>query len=82
MRDRYIRASELKSFDFCQRAWHFERSGAPSTVREERLAGQREHREHAGKVAATRTASRFAGILFCGGVAGLVVGIAWRVIHP
>jgi hypothetical protein len=81
MRDRYIRASELRSFEFCERAWRLERDGKPSTLERERAEGRREHAARAGAAAKTRTASGTAAALIGLGIMGLVIGIVLWGIH-
>jgi hypothetical protein len=40
MSDRYVMASELKSFAFCRRAWFLEHHGAESALVGERTRGR------------------------------------------
>lgn len=55
---RYRNASEVGSFLFCQRAWMFERQGAPSEREPERASGTAYHQQHGGRVeASARTGS-------------------------
>ena len=75
MRDRYIRASELKSFDFCAHAWHFEQKNTPSTLEPEREDGRREHATHAAEAARNVTTSRLAAVTICIGLIGIVISI-------
>ena len=81
MRDRYIRASELKSFEFCKREWRFERDGQPSTLERERAEGRREHAEHGAQAVKARTASYIGAALFGFGLVGLVIGITFWALH-
>ena len=81
MRGRYIKASELRTFDFCQRAWSLERSGQPSALHKQRAEGEREHHEHAQHAVSTRTAARVAIVLFIFGLVGLALGLALWVVH-
>ena len=43
---RKVRASELGSFNYCQRAWWYQQQGMPSENQEAMDAGSHEHREH------------------------------------
>lgn len=59
----YRKASEVSTFLFCQRAWSFEREGAPSEREPERVLGTAYHQRHGERVSATprlRTLSRAA----------------------
>ena len=42
-RRRLISASELRTWCYCQKAWHFERLGYPSSLLQERIAGTEYH---------------------------------------
>jgi hypothetical protein len=59
-RKRLISASELRTWCFCHKAWHFERLGYPSSLSQERIAGTKYHqsRDQALRAARqTRTAA-------------------------
>ena len=43
---RNVRASELGSFNYCQRAWWYQQQGMPSENQGAMDAGSQEHREH------------------------------------
>ena len=43
---RKVRASELGSFNYCQRAWWYQQQGLPSGNQTAMDAGSHEHREH------------------------------------
>lgn len=43
---RKVRASELGSFNYCQRAWWYQQQNMPSENQEAMNAGSHEHREH------------------------------------
>ncbi len=43
---RKVRASELGSFNYCQRAWWYQQQNMPSENQEAMEAGSHEHREH------------------------------------
>jgi hypothetical protein len=42
-RDRYLNASEINTYVFCQRAWYLERNGARSLLTVQRAAGTAVH---------------------------------------
>jgi len=69
---RFIRASELGSYIFCQRAWWYQRRGFASANREELSGGKEFHRIHGRQVAA-------AGLLRIGGWALLLAAIILAV---
>ena len=71
MSDRYTTASELKSFDFCRRAWFLERQGAESTLVSERARGQADHESHGHVVQQGNLGRRTATLLFVLGLAGI-----------
>jgi hypothetical protein len=71
MSDRYITASELKSFDFCRRAWFLERRGAESILVSERARGQADHESHGHVVQQANFGRRTATLLFVLGLAGI-----------
>ena len=43
---RKIRASELGSFNYCQRAWWYQQQNMPSENQSAMDAGSQEHRDH------------------------------------
>jgi hypothetical protein len=81
MRDRYIKASELRTFEYCERAWFFEREGAPSTLEPERAEGRGEHAADAGEAIKVRTASYLAAVLFGPGIVGLATDVAFWALY-
>jgi hypothetical protein len=80
MSQRHIKVSELRSFAFCERAWHLEREGMPSTLEKKPARGELDHHEHGRAAVESRTISRIAGIL----VASLEdeTGIANVILRP
>jgi hypothetical protein len=75
MSEHYIRASELRSFAFCRRAWFLEQGGEVSTLQAERRRGTVDHREHGASVIQAANASRFSSILFAMACIALTVAI-------
>ncbi len=51
-RGSYIKASEVGTYLVCERAWAFERDGAPSAREPERAVGTAHHVRHGERVAA------------------------------
>jgi ABC-type uncharacterized transport system permease subunit len=47
---RFIRASELSSYIFCQRSWWYQRRGLPSANQQELAGGDQFHRIHGRQV--------------------------------
>ena len=64
---RLISASELRTWCFCHKAWHFERLGYPSSLLRERIAGTMYHqcRDQAGRTARRIRTAAAAVILIC-----------------
>jgi len=78
MRDRHIRASELKSFAFCKRAWYLEREGVDSTLREQRTRGIDDHIRHNHAIQQASAVESAASLLIVLGVAGIAVAfLSW-----
>jgi hypothetical protein len=73
MSDRYVMASELKSFAFCHRAWFLERQGVVSTLDGARAVGRADHETHGGDVRRANLGRRAATLLFVLGLAGITV---------
>jgi len=69
-----IRASEVGSFLFCRRAWHYQRSGVESQNQERMNAGTRMHEAH-GKAVFT------AGIYRLLGYGALLAGMVMLAIY-
>jgi len=51
---RTVRASEIGTFIFCQRAWWYHRNNTPSLNLRELAAGSDFHHYHAGRIRAAR----------------------------
>jgi len=78
MNDPYIRASELKDFAFCHRAWFLERQGLQTTLTEVRALGSTDHALRATTVRRAQTLHRTSGLLLKGvGIALALLLLAW-----
>jgi hypothetical protein len=71
MSDRYVTASELKSFAFCRRAWFLERQGTESALVSERARGRADHESHGQTVRQANLGRRAATLLFVLGLVGI-----------
>jgi hypothetical protein len=71
MSDRYVMASELKSFAFCRRAWFLERQGAESALVSERARGRADHVSHGGAIQQASLGRHAATLLFVLGLVGI-----------
>jgi len=71
MGERYVTASELKSFAFCRRAWLLERQGIESALVGKQARGQADHVSHGQIVQNANRGSRAATVLLGLGVAGI-----------
>ena len=60
---RTIRASELGTFQYCRRAWWYQRQGVPSENQAELTGGSEFHREHGRRVLSGRLARLLAWLL-------------------
>ncbi len=61
---RTIRASELGTFQYCRRAWWYQRRGVPSENQAELAGGSEFHRAHGRQVFTGRLARLAAWLLF------------------
>jgi hypothetical protein len=78
MTDRYVSASELNSFTFCQRSWYLERQGHETELIEARELGAADHVHRAHSVLRARALARTARILFIVALVGLACAILLR----
>ncbi len=76
---RTIRASELGTWLYCQRAWWYQRQGAESSNRQVMEAGTDEHRQHTINVANARLL-QFAGWAFLLGALVLLAILLTKII--
>jgi hypothetical protein len=72
---RNIRASEIGSFLYCQRAWWYQARGLPSENQAELTAGSGYHLEHGRKILMARLMRAAGWIVLLGGVAAFAVGL-------
>jgi hypothetical protein len=82
MTDPYIRASELKDFAFCHRAWFLERQGVATDLTEARELGTADHQHRATAVRRGRAlhgASRL--LLTLAGIVAALLVLGW-LLHP
>ena len=60
---RLISASELRTWCYCHKAWHFERLGYPSSLSHDRIAGTMYHQSRDQALRAARRARTAAAAL-------------------
>jgi hypothetical protein len=75
MTEPYIRASELKDFAFCHRAWFLERQGVETEMTDARELGTADHLHRATAVRRRHSVDRLGRLLFILGLIGLAVMI-------
>jgi hypothetical protein len=74
----YIRASELKDFAFCRRAWFLERQGIQTTLTEVRALGTADHAHRANTVRRGQTLERVGRrVLMIAWMAAALLVLAW-----
>lgn len=74
---RTIKASELGSYLYCERAWGYQRNGVESSNEREMVAGTGDHQQHAAAVSSARLL-RLAGWGFVLGALILLVIVVTR----
>jgi len=78
MTEPYIRASELKDFAFCRRAWFLDRKGTPTTLTDAREFGTADHAQRATAVRRGQTLDRASRrVLKIAAIAAAVLLLAW-----
>ena len=77
---RTIKASEIGSFLYCQRAWWYNKQGVSSDNITELAAGTDIHHKHGRAVMAAGCLRTLAGILLLGGIVLVVLHFANQVI--
>ncbi len=77
---RTIRASELGSFVYCQRAWWYQQQGEPSLNQTELAGGTEIHEQHGKKVIVTGCLRGFAYALLFIGLALLAYALTSRFL--
>jgi hypothetical protein len=76
---RFIRASELGSYIFCQRSWWYQHRGIPSGNRQELAGGDQFHRIH-GRQVVTAGLFRIAGwALLLAAIILAVIALIYRL---
>jgi hypothetical protein len=74
---RYIRASELRSFSFCRRAWFLERKGIVSALQSAQTLGTADHQQHREAAAHATAAARVSSVLLIAGVLAFAISAWW-----
>lgn len=77
MNERYIRASELRSFSFCRRAWFLEQQGQPSLLQADRQRGMADHQNHGRSVQAAAATSRLSAAMLIISVLTAIAAWLW-----
>ncbi len=72
-----VRASELGSFLFCERAWHYARTGTPYEHPQQLEQGVQWHRHIELRSRRSRTLMRTGALFLIGGIAIAVIAIAF-----
>jgi hypothetical protein len=81
MNQRYVRASDLKSFSFCQRAWFLERQGLSPSSSEDRNRGAADHLDHSAAAQRMVQTQKTSAVLFVVGLVGLAAALLWWIIR-
>jgi hypothetical protein len=81
MNQRYVRASDLKSFSFCQRAWFLERQGLSPASSEDRDGGNADHYNHSQAAQQMVQTQRYSRAFFFVGFAGFAAALLWLLIR-
>lgn len=72
---RTIRASEIGSFLYCQRAWWYRRQNAPTINTAELAGGEDFHRQHASRTRGARALKLAAWVLLALAFGALLVSL-------
>lgn len=78
---RTIRASEIGSFLYCQRAWWYQKQGKPSQNQAALDAGTEFHSQHGTQVARAGFFRTFGWIILLAAIALLTVAATLYFIH-
>jgi hypothetical protein len=81
MNQRFVRASDLKSFSFCQRAWFLERQGLSPASSEDRKRGTADHLDHSAAAQRMVQTQRYSRVLFFVGCGGCAAALLWWIIR-
>lgn len=74
-----IRASEIGSYLYCRRAWHYRKKGVESENQTELAAGTDLHHQHGRKVIASFLSRTFGLLLF---LAAIILLVAYCTGQP
>lgn len=77
---RTIKASEIGSFLYCQRAWWYDKKGVSSENIAELAAGTEIHHKHGRAVMTAGCLRYLAGILLLGGIVLVVLHLASQAL--
>lgn len=77
---RTIRASEIGSFLYCQRAWWYQQQGIPSENQAELAAGAALHQRHGQAVVASGLLRGLAVLLFLAGLVLLAIHLTLQAL--
>jgi hypothetical protein len=77
---RTIRASEIGTFRFCQKAWSYQKQGIPSENSTELAAGTEVHEQHGRRVFRAQMLSMLGWVLLAGAVILLAVYLIQKVL--
>jgi hypothetical protein len=78
---RTVRASEIGSFIYCQRAWWYQRQGFEPMNRNELAAGSEFHNTHAGRERSVILIRVFAWVLIFAALVYLAINFGARLFN-
>jgi hypothetical protein len=78
---RTVRASEIGTFIYCQRAWWYQRQGFEPVNRSELAAGSEFHSTHAGRTRSVILMRLIAGILMLAALVYLTLNLGANLVR-
>ena len=78
---RTVRASEIGTFIYCQRAWWYQRQGFEPINRRELAAGSEFHSAHAGRARSVILMRIIAGTLIIAALAYLAITLSANLVR-